>query len=276
MKLSSTLILAQLAPAAVSALWYDSPLVFRHDDFTAASCHPRDALEVVNDYISNNRSSFLVKSRDMYASSPYPCERLEWFYHECGVYALGFHPTFWGHRNERQCFCENSDYWVLVDGCLACYEHFSQKESDFSAHSGGNKTRDKELRDGFSNISESLCHPTPQMLPSSMYNFMTVVFPTPTQVADGIGHSFDSRLVSTENYWTATRDLVPAYIQEPTFTRTVDGTTITMTPGIQHAGPLSPTGDDDQLAITSATGAANLLPAPSNVAMAFFGAALML
>ena len=185
----------------------------------------------------------LAEYRGRYASSPFPCERMKWIRTECGVVDPYFYEdeetktnaTYAAMRSkllsnitvedQNKCLCDGGAYWIALEGCNAC----------FHKHVGNDtlKTEDQIM---VTAISNSMCTPAPSAEPTPYFSYVKsfqgdAEVNSTTIVSDAAPGETDPA-----KYWPgAGTDLVAATIQSPSFVRTVDGTTITMTPGIVYA-----------------------------------------
>lgn len=227
--------------------------------------------------------------RKVYASSPYPCERLNWIEQECGVNVLGFRGNNEStihkgtYAEHSQCLCK-SDYFAALQACSDCHHlhvgNATLKEVDqkfLSLYSvslcSEAPTATKVIWDYKSSVWESV-HPGFTNTRNA-YDYLTTI------VSDGAQNK-----TAWSFYMTESVDFVPATIQEPAFTRTMDGKEVVMTPGVMKGNAktrggfapagteVTPTGDA-AAAETSKAGAAHVKVSGGLVA-AVFGGLMML
>ena len=289
---------------------YDPSRPHRNDEATGYDygylrrvCAPREAtgeqFEYKNDQpaVAEMPVSFgdvLADYRGRYSSSPFPCERMKWIRTECGVVDPYFYEDEETKTNathaamrskllsnisvedQNKCLCDGGAYWVALNACNAC----------FHKHVGNDtlKTEDQNL---VTTISNSMCTPAPSAEPSPYFSYVKSFQGDAEVNSTTIVNDAAPGETNPVKYWPgAGTDLVAATIQSPIFVRTVDGTTITMTPGIVYAvtakandtitGILSASTKSASSATTAAVGAAmTMAPVGGLMAVAMGVAALL-
>ena len=242
--------------------------------------------------------SHLAQARQIWANSPYPCERIIWIARECGVGEIApnedgvydYKTLVEGKgtlKEQHECLCKG-DYWAALRACSDCQNlHIgnatlkdnSDRLIDLESSSicGDAATATKGLRAYMQSAWESIY---PGHDYSRGVNY--------TIVSDGAQNKTDLSLYMTESV-----DFVPATIQKPEFTRTVDGKAVVMTPGPLKGNAKAKAGSAPAVtepsatttavtgtgsaaaAATSEAGAADL-KIPGGLVAAVFGAVFML
>ena len=225
--------------------------------------------------------------RKLYASSPYPCERSHWIEQECGVNVLGFrgHNESTIHKGtyaeHSECLCKG-DYFAVLQACQDCQQLHV-----------GNATLKEVERKYLSLYSAALCSEAPTAT-KSIWDYQSSAWESVHPGFERSGYNYLTTIVSdgAQNktawsfYMTESVDFVPATIQEPAFTRTMDGKEVVMTPGVMKANAkaragsapagteATPTGGA-AAAVTSEAGAAHL-QVSGGLVVAVFGGLMML
>lgn len=164
--------------------------------------------------------------RQAHSNSEFPCEQMTWIATECGVnvYTVDGKQQLPGKgtaQEQNACLCK-SDYFAAADACFSC-----------TALHSGNATLEVEEAGTRSSISKAVCAESGTVT-QSIFKYWSLANEgrnlDTTIISDGAQNKTDVSL-----YYTGGVDFVPAIIQEPAFTRTVDGTVVTMTPGLLAA-----------------------------------------
>lgn len=185
----------------------------------------------------------LADYRGRYASSPFPCERMMWIRTECGVVDPYFYEdeetktnatyaTMHSKRlsnitvdDQNKCLCDGGSYWIAFEACNACFHKHV-----------GNDTLETEDQNMVTAISNSMCTPAPSAEPTPYFSYIKSFQGDAGVNSTTIVSDAAPGETNPVKYWPgAGSDLVAATIQSPSFVRTVDGTTITMTPSVVHA-----------------------------------------
>lgn len=224
----------------------------------------------------------LIYVRAILASSPYPCERQTWIQQECGINIMGHigHNGTTKHKGtfaeQHDCLCKG-DYWAAAQACDDC-----------RALHVGDATYKAEQETYQSILSAAVCSEAPTAT-KSIWDYASSAWRSAypgsplglgqniTIVNDGAQNQTDWSFYMTESV-----DFVPATIQEPAFTRTLDGKAVVMTPGVMKANAKAKAGSAPAgsqatptagaaAAETSKAGAAGLIVSWGLVIAAFGG-----
>ena len=235
--------------------------------------------------------SSLAQVRLYSANSPYPCVRFNWLEAECGVGRSTFNEegmfdyTKQGEgkgsfKEQHECLCKG-DYWAAKRACADC-QHLHIGNSTFKAN------EEKSM----SILSSAVCGEAAtatkgiRAYEQSAWESVYAGYPggfNYTIVSDGAQNKTDISFYMTESV-----DFVPATIQEPAFTRTVDGKAVVMTPGPLEGNAKAKAGSAPAVTEPSATktggvpaaatseAGADSLSIPGGLVAAMFGALYIL